>query len=639
MIGVPTRLVIAERVLERLEADNAAEAAVIAKNKPWFMLGAVGPALGDFVPSEPPAGFGAPGRTPYYGAWKTIFTIAVGDPSMTPPLPGVVPTLRTLIDVLQRLTQLVQAHDFDGVVALRDSGALDSVDMANQDLATILQTFSQVSNLAQIGNAIGPLSSPRINDPLNQVSPSRWTGRDYLHWKRTGDFAERLLSDAEGSGDDRFKAYALGWQVAFASLLCGSGFVTSIVGSTYRTHWWRTRWIANFIDTWTWGFYRRGAAAADAYGSWPSLCDARLHRSIQLQDGLDAEAIARDVVTDSPLPAVLPGDFVDYWIGAWTSTYSPHDPTAAPGAQPLFTDDRLQAAYVMTWLALWFQTSGDVIGCNPAPGAPPDACGDDPQPPNWDDPTQNNPDTGQPFTPPHPNAHHDPDVGEVVCGVILGLLGLALTAFGGGAIGVPLIAGGIGLAIDGERQLNWDELECQLYWLSVYVFNGLGALHKLTVLGGFQQPYAHELGAAQETISFNGLSFSFTTAARRNCFSRPARGPLQLWNGAVLDWVAVPSSGIENPAQLLWSGEWWPSAIVDDDAANPIQVSLLNAPPAFDAGVDGSFGPAVPNAVRLIVDPPGAIPNWNLDGDRGRGWLGWELHAPYSVPVQAFPES
>ena len=63
--------------------------------------------------------------------------------------------------------------------------------------------------------------------------------------------------------------------------------------------------------------------------------------------------------------------------------------------------------------------------------------------------------------------------------------------------------------VDGEEQLNWDELECQLYWLSVYVFNGLGALHKLTVLGGFQQPYAAELAAAHETVSFDGLSWQF----------------------------------------------------------------------------------------------------------------------------------
>ena len=637
MIGLPTRLVIADQVRARLVSDGEPDGAVITANRPWFMLGALGPALGDFVPHEPPAGFGAPGRTPYYAAWKDVLEIAVGDSTQTPPVPGAVPTLRTLIQTLTQLIHLVQDHDFDGVIALRDSGGLDAVNTANQNLATILQNFSNPAYLQEIGNAVGPLSRPRIDNPLSHSPPNVWAGRDYLHWKRTGDFAARLLEDARASGDDRFVAYALGWQVAFAALLCGSGFLASIVGSVYRTHWWRTRWIANFVDTWVWGFYHRGDAAGDAYDAWPSLCDARLHEWIQFDQTLNPEAIASDVVADNALPEVLPTEFTDYWIAAWGGVYGENDPTVA--TEPLFTPDRLQVAYLMTWLVLWFQTSGDVIGCNPAPGAPPDACGDNPQPPDWDDPTTVNPMTNQPFVPPTPNAHHDPNVGETVCGVILAILGGVATAFGGGAVGIPLIVGGIALAADGEEQLNWDELECQLYWLSVYVFNGLGALHKLTVLGGFQQPYAAELAAAHETVSFDGLSWQFITAADQNCRSKSLRGPLQVWNGSILDWAAAPTTtAVEAPVEFLWSGDYWPSAIVDDEATNPVLASIVAAPAAFDAGVEGSFGPAIQNALRLITDPPGAIPNWNLDGDRGHGWLTWELDAPYAVPVNSFPE-
>ncbi|MGZ4766354.1 MAG: hypothetical protein ACXV6M_11920 [Ilumatobacteraceae bacterium] len=638
MIGLAARLVIAEKALDRLSAANAPDAAIVKAQRQWFMLGALGPALGDFVPHEPPAGFGAPGRSPYYSAWKSVLQIAVGDPSQNPPLPGAVPTLRTLLQTLTQLTQLVQAHDFDGVVALRDSGALDAVQTANTNLALILQDFANPANLQQVGNSIGSGSRPRIDNPMSQAPPNSWTGRDYLHWKQTGEFAARLLHDARASHDDRFIAYALGWQVAFASLVCGSDFLASIVGSVYRTHWWRTRWIANFVDAWVWGFYRRGAAADDDYDLWPSLCNARLHEWVQLDATMDPEAIAADVVADTNIPAILPSPFTDYWINAWRAVYGPHDPSVA--TVPLFTADRLQVAYAMTWLILWFQTSGDVIGCNPDPGAPPSACGSDPQPPDWDDPTRNNPMTNQPFTPPTPDAHQDPDVGEVVCGVILGLLGLVATAFGGGAVGIPAIAGGIALAIDGEKQLNWDELECQLYWLSVYVFNGLGALHKLTVLGGFQPPYAPELAAVNEKVSFNGLSFTFVTAAEQTCRSTGSSGPRQVWNGNLLDWVAAPTTTpAEDPVQHLWSGEMWPSAIVDDEQANPVSAAVVSQPGAFDAGVEASFGPAVPNAMRLMTDPPDVLPNWNLDGDRGHGWLTWELHAPYSVPVNAFPES
>jgi hypothetical protein len=639
MVGLATRLVVAERTLERLHADRPADAALIEANKQWYMFGALGPALGDFVPSELPAGFGAPGRTPFYAAWKLVLEIAVGNPTLDPPLPGAVPTLRTLLQTLEQLTALVQAHDFDGVVALRDSGALDAVNHANDDLAMILQNFSQLGKLQQIGDAIGPKSRPKIDDPMNLAAPNRWTGRDYLHWKRTGEFAAKLLADAEAAGDDRFIAYAFGWLTSVSSLVCGSNFLASIVGSVYRTHWWRTRWIANFVDAWTWGYYNRGAAADDDYDAWPSLCNARLHEWIDVGASFDPEVVATAAVSDTGLPTPLPDDFLDYWLQAWTDTYAPHDPTAG-GSEALFTRERLQAGYVMTWILLWFQTSGAVIGCNPPPGPPPDACGDNPQPPDWDDPTQVNPMTGQPFTPPTPDAHHDPNVGEVVCGVILAILGVVATAFGGGAIGIPAIVGGIGLAIDGEEQLNWDELECQLYWLSVYSFNGLSALHKVTVLGGFQPPYASELAAATTRISFNGLSYSFVTAAQQNCKSRAVRGPLQVWNGSILDWTAAPTTAsVEAPAQFIWEPSWWPSAIVDDDATNPPQKSILQEPSGFDSGVEGSFGPAVQNAARLIAERPADIPNWSLDGDRGHGWLDWELHAPYAVPVQPFPEA
>jgi hypothetical protein len=248
MLGLATRLVIADRVAERLGQEAAQDAQVVAQQRAWYMLGALGPALGDFVPHEPPAGFGAPGRTPYYSAWQSILKIAVGDPTQTPPAPGVVPTLRTLVGTLNQLTQLVRAHDFDGVKGLRDSGALDAVNNANRDLATILQNFSNPTYLQTVGSSIGSLSRPRIDDPTRYIPPNTWTGRDYLHLKRTGDFATQLLQTARASGDERFVAYALGWQVAFASLVCGSDFLASIVGSVYRTHWWRTRYIANFVD-------------------------------------------------------------------------------------------------------------------------------------------------------------------------------------------------------------------------------------------------------------------------------------------------------------------------------------------------------------------------------------------------------
>jgi hypothetical protein len=633
--------------LHALEGANPAFAKSIAdpENRKWYMLGALGPALGDFIPSEG-GGFGSSGRTPYYNIWKNVFRIAVGDPAAS--LPGLVPTLQLLIGTVAKITELVQARDFDGLMALKDSGALDAVNQASKDLATILNYFSDTANLEPIANLICPASSPLINNPMKLADPSQWTGRDWLHWKRTGDFAVALREHAKASGDARFIAYATGWQVAFSTILCSSGFINSITGSSYRTYWWRHRWMSNFVDTWVWGFYGANAVYGDnnqptpGYDDWTSLCAAKLHDWIDLTGGLDPQTAAAAVVADSALPTPLPSDFTDFWLGAWNAAYG--NP-----ANPLFTESRLQAGFLLNWLVLWFQTSGEVVGCNPAPPPnPPDAC-DSPDPPNWIDPTKTNPadctdpndsSTCKPFEPQEPTPKHDPSIGEIICGILLALAGGAICWFGGWVVGAGWIAGGIVLIVDGEKQLNWDELECQLYWLDVYMFNGLSALHKLTLLAGLQHPYPSDLAEMQTTLKFGGtLPISFPTAAE-TLISQRLPSMLVPWGCGLLDWTNYPSGvAAEQPTAWGWYlGGLWPSAIIDDAAANPVQQDVAAPPAAYNSGIQASFGPSVQVAVRLISDPPDALPRWNLDGDRGHGWLTWQLQAAYATPLNTVAE-
>ncbi len=107
----------------------------------------------------------------------------------------------------------------------------------------------------------------------------------------------------------------------------------------------------------------------------------------------------------------------------------------------------------------------------------------------------------------------------------------------------------------------------------------------------------------------------------------------------------------EQPPEVVWpygasvSGElysegWWPSAFVDDSTTNPPVASITAAPPSYDAGTS-SFGPAFQAAVGIIQQEPASLPNWNLDGDRGLGWLTWQLTAKYpktNTPVQTEEE-
>ena len=648
MVGLATRILIAQRVAAGLKAASAPESAVIEANSPWYYLGALGPAIGDFVPFETPTVLGAPGPSPYYSIWKLILGVAVGDGTT----PGVVPVLQTFKTFLDKVSALVAARDFDGLKALRDSGGLSGVDQASKDLGAILTKFSDLTELKMLGEMMGNGSRPGIINESRIVPPSQWTGREWLHWKHPGRFATELRSRADASGDDRFRAYAMGWAVAYAALVCGSNFMDSAVGAGYRNQWWRSRWVAMFVDTWVWGYY--GAAATMSaddqptpdYKDWPALCAAGLDKVIDLTSGLDAQTVAfqvvmegvpaSDTVTPPPPPPndVLPNDFLDFWLGAWSAAYN-------PAGDILFTKDRLQRGYLMLWITLWFETSGAVIGCNKAPApTPPDGCGDNTDPPPWVDPTQVDPTTNQPFVPPEPNAKHDPNIAEIVSGIILALAGGALCFFGGYAVGAGYIAGGISLIVDGEKQLNWDELECQLYWLGVYLYNGLDVLHRLAVFGGFQHPYPDDLSSPTLTIQFNGNSLPYTAGAAV-CKSRRVEGMQQPWNGALSTWTSYPTNPVELPITDVWRfGALWPSAFVDDAGVNPPTEDLTQPPGAWPGGVKGSFGPAVGAAARLIQHPV-PLPDWNLDGDRGRGWLTWQLSGIYATgsPVPAVAET
>jgi hypothetical protein len=113
----------------------------------------------------------------------------------------------------------------------------------------------------------------------------------------------------------------------------------------------------------------------------------------------------------------------------------------------------------------------------------------------------------------------------------------------------------------------------------------------------------------------------------------------------------VPYFSPENPAEAVWPygagvpGElytegWWPSTFVDDNVTNPALTSITTPPTSYNAGTT-SFGPAYQAALVLLNENPRMLPNWNLDGDRGLGWLTWQLTAPYpkaNNPVQTEEE-
>jgi hypothetical protein len=311
----------------------------------------------------------------------------------------------------------------------------------------------------------------------------------------------------------------------------------------------------------------------------------------------------------------------------------------------------------MTWMKLWFQTSGDVIGCNPQPPAnPPGDCGDKP---GWIDPANPQPgDNGQNQTPPAPRFEHDPDTAEVVSGVILALLGAASLFFGGGIAGIAAIGAGIGMIIDGELNFTWAELRCDLYWYRWYLYNGLTALHNLITLGGFSHPYPAELAQDETTISLLNSPYKFDSGKRvvKSRVVATIHGddtpyPSKPWSGGLGTWPNRPTGadpGWEHDYTSTCYSEAYPTFWIDDDSANPLtsdnDVKTGGTWPPGYRFLPGSrlpvqFGNVVANAVDLIANAGIGLPDWNLDADRGASALTWRfVNNTYTDPVQLEPE-
>jgi hypothetical protein len=653
MPGIATQFAILEHTIERLSAsaDPALRdaAAVLQAHSAYAHLGAIGPALADFLPADPsPPGAPTFGVSPYASLWSLVFRLVGGDGTTADP--GMLAVLQTFRGFIEKIVPIADAEDLGALKDLQDSGELDAVTDMAANLSTLVASIEP--KVISIGAAIKTGMRPSVTvDPGDPVpNHAVWTAREQLFWRRPGRFAMSLVRRAEETADPRFHAYALGYLCSFAGNVAGNPFVNSIVGGPYRTQWWRNRWVSNYIDTWVHGYYGAGASMSGDtpspdYASWPGLCNAKLHERITV-DPLDPVAVLAGLRDGTPFPKVLPDDFAAFWMDAWHGAYG-----SAPS--PRFQADALNGAYVMTWMMLWFQTSGDVLGCNAAPPmTPPGDCTDPTQPP-WVDPNTATPgDNGTGSGPPSPTFEHDPDTAEVVSGIILALLGGAISLFGGVAVGVPLIALGVGMIVDGELQFTWGQLRCDLYWYRVYLYNGVKVLHDLTTYGGFTHPDPAELAYDDTTITLLNNQIPFDAGKRvvKSQIRRPGKDqrlgyPADPWSGLLGTWPNAPtaSQGWEEPQTTAYLTAAYPSFFVDDDAANGLTADTdvrtggtwppgVRLTPGTDDPVQ--FANATANAVDLISRAGDPLPDWNLDGDRGTASLTFEFTGGvYTDPV------
>ncbi len=91
--------------------------------------------------------------------------------------------------------------------------------------------------------------------PLQRSRPeAEWYWFDMLHYRATGPMAQELITRA--GRDDQLRAYAYGYMSHLAVDAVGHAFVNSVVGAPYRCLWQRHHMVDNYIDVWAARHYK-----------------------------------------------------------------------------------------------------------------------------------------------------------------------------------------------------------------------------------------------------------------------------------------------------------------------------------------------------------------------------------------------
>ncbi len=658
MTGIPTKFVVADLVVKRLKQDGSPHYNLAAQpnTAPYFYLGCLGSSFGDLMRSSPELASTA--NSPYFNVWLPLLEIIAGNKenaSVTPVIKanrGLYRGLRQMRETLSKFKEAV--HNKSKFDLLGMIGELQALQTVSDELKASMATLQNAR--VQIGTAILSTSKPEV-----KTRPSRaWQVRDTLAGSQTGAFLAKLRDNAS---DDRMKAFALGATIAYSTELVGSPYVNSAVKSVYRNHWWRHRFIRNFVDVWVYGFYGKGGSDAifmndrvpvPTYTNWPNVLGGALHKKIELA-GMDQGVILDCIRDKTVLPNYLPQDFVDYYVNSFNQVYRPTN--AAPETR--VTTEAVQTSFAMTWLVLWIQTSGEVLQSIPPDQIPyPDDCG---VRPDWvavDGAVALGGQPGGLVRPDKATFERDPSIAEIISGIALAIIGAAALLVNVAA-GVAIILAGLALIADGATDPDWHYFQCQSDWLEVYVADLNNTFIHLLSLSGLGFCYTLELAHDdQEFTLFGRISPLESALATVRSPGFQSGNPHQTWRRLASDWAKEPAEPTELPERTLYpfDGTTWPFHFVDGmkpqstkpakatDPLVPTQINPLNVqsgrPPLTRDPIEFSsrqgglnspfnqnrfFGNAVDVSIDLINSSPKELLNWDLDGDPGIGTPTWVL--------------
>lgn len=207
---------------------------------------------------------------------------------------------------------------------------------------------------------------------------NEWYWFDFLHYRRTGQFASNLWRIAKEQGDEDLMRYALGYCTHVGTDVVGHPFVNAIVGGPYRNHWHRHKLVENWIDAWARRHYDDSSQtknclridpSEDVYransigGSYYSrLCEFPGKKMPVKLQKLLVEAM-HQTYDDIPHPVTFSGDDLDTTYRLWIKWFEratavgdalPPPPVPPPGAAA----GALVDGYVETITDIWSEGGG-----------------------------------------------------------------------------------------------------------------------------------------------------------------------------------------------------------------------------------------------------------------------------------------
>ena len=443
-----------------------------------------------------------------------------------------------------------------------------------------------------------------------------WYWIDFLHYRRTGQFASHMWNLAQG--DDDLMRYVIGYASHIGTDVSGHPFVNAVTGGPYRTHWHRHKLVENWIDAFARNHYQdRGVkvkclnlTSDDVYKS-DSISGSYFYRLLEFPQNKMPDKLAellnkahRDVYADMTHPGFF-------------------DPDDFDTAHRLFQ--------------MWFERATSI--------------GDGQKPPPVPPPGSAVVNLINDFTsgfPSFPGGGGGGGGGFSIFGIFAAIAAFVKWLIDSIAYTIEWI---VTHAID-ILTLPLTEALALVKWLLYQIQKGIWEIYDnlrfALVLGGYLFPEQRDLSKSPWGMAFTNTAFvSLTGGTNASFFDYPRKQEVHGLGGPMEHHLLYQATLHEQqhaePAPMPFHGQFPTAFITQGHPYDPFIEHLYDCIGPYGAGnefthtVDQSswftpqLGSAAYFSARLISERIEKLPNFNLDGDRGYGWKTWRALDPKEI--------